>query len=287
MSVSTLALLAALPFVAPGAPLGPPAAPVQDPAPAPEGGDEDELPDVLVITDKDRLLSLYFGRHGGRDAIAGLERLSFDLSFRQFDPETGEESPLEGVGPLHGDFDYGRRAKRMRLQSSTTVEQAEVPVVQLSDCIGQAQVFVDGEAVQEEEALLEALFVSKQVSSFLDLLYRPDQRGVLMRVEGVRRREGTEYLAAHIEFEPARQVYAAFRAFYSPETSLVERVDRFDPKTYRYVSTILLEDYIELGTLRFPTRWVFLGQNGQPERAWVLNNVTLNPEFPEGHFQAP
>ena len=78
-----------------------------------------------------------------------------------------------------------------------------------------------------------------------------------------------------------------FRSFYDQQTSLVARVDTFDSKTYRYVSTMLVEDYVSLGELRFPGRFVFLGPDGEPQRAWIMRDVALNPEVPDERFEAP
>ena len=287
MSSIALALLIALPLAAPAPPAEPSTLAAQDPAPEGDDPPAESAPDILLVTDRDRLLALYYGRHGGRDAVAGMRRLSMTLEFVEFDAETGEERALEGFPPLYIELDYGTRARRMRMESTTQVGDEEQTVLRLTNCLDQSDLWIGGEPSDQPDARLETIFIAKQLTTLLDLLYRPDAAGMLMRVEGVRRRQGVEYLAAHIEFAPARAVFAAFRTFYDQQSSLVARVDTFDAKTYRYVSTMLVEDYVTLGELRFPGRFVFLGPDGEPQRAWIMRDVALNPEVPDERFEAP
>ena len=132
-----------------------------------------------------------------------------------------------------------------------------------------------------------ALLDARLFLSIFDLLYRPDAEDVAIKIEGTRKRNGIEYLAANLQFHASRQVFDAYRNFYNPATSLVDRIDIHDGKDYTRVSTLDVLRYKDHEGIKFPGRFVVRSRAGKPQSAMNLENVVLNPELDVTRFDGP
>jgi|FLOH01.1.fsa_nt_gi hypothetical protein len=121
----------------------------------------------------------------------------------------------------------------------------------------------------------------------LDLILMPDSEELLFRFVGVRQRDDVKYAAVEAEFIPMRGVQQLYRNYFSPVTSLIERMDIYDPKSKRRVGCTRIGDYEDHGGIKFPRSFKSYDKNENPVGSWVLSSVKVNPELPATRFSAP
>ena len=233
-------------------------------------------PRVEVLGELQQLFIAYHRAHGGAASFQGLR----DLGFRLVPLRLVEGAEVAEPG-LQIDIQYGVEERRVRVEEQVDGKQ----LVKLSDGLT-AQVWVDGQAVEVPELLAGAREEALLFFAYFDLLYGLEAPDVAHKLEGVRKRDGQQYLTLHVEFHASRQIYSAFRLYFNTETALIDRIDVFDLRTLKRLYTVRLTGYQDLNGLKFPTRFEFVGVDGKPLRAWRLEEPVRNRGLAPEHFQS-
>ena len=277
LRTSLLLLAAALPLAA------------QDPA-----GDQPEGPQVVASSDLDVVLSLYKVAHGGAERYDDLRTIAFDYTPSIFDPE-GEElrAPVQRISVLfRPDLDE-QEQRTVRLEQEVELGEGLGTVKTVSIVTGNdIRVWTeaeDGSWSRSELAELEraAGFHATVLLTNLDLLYWTDSKEIRCRFGGVLRRDGRDYAAVEAEFKPERSVPEPARLYFSGVSSLIERIDAFDPKLRMRIGTVHVEGYEDHGGIKFPGLFRQVDRKGKPIGNWYLDEVSLNGEFEEAFWQKP
>jgi hypothetical protein len=221
------------------------------------------------------LFNVYRHAHGGEAAFQGLRDLGFRLvPLGLVDGEEVAEPSLQV------DIQYGVEERQVRIEEQVDGKQ----LVKLSDGLT-GRVWVDGQPVEVPELIAGAREEALLFFAYFDLLYGLEAPDIAHKLEGVKTREGQQYLTVHVEFHASRQVYSAFRLYFNSETALIDRIDVFDLRTLKRLYTVKLSEYKDLGGLKFPGRFAFVSVEGQPLKAWRLEAPAHNRGLAPEHFQ--
>lgn len=276
-----LLLLAALPLTAIA----------QDP-PEDKGGDGSG-PEVAASSELEVVLGLYKIAHGGKERFDGLRTMAFDYTPSVYDEEGNELMGVKRRVSILFRPDLDEQEQRtVRIEKDVVIE-GEDPAKTVAIVTGSgAKVWVegaDGELIRSEAQRFQntASFHASALLNQLDLVYWLDGRDVRCRFGGVLKRDGKDYATIEAEFAPGRQVPEPTRLYISGTSSLIERVDVFDPKFHMRTSTAYLEEYADHGGIKFPGRVRQVDRRGRPVGNWYLEGVELNGEFEPEFWAKP
>lgn len=248
------------------------AAPLQD-----RGQDDGSGRELVAKTELDLLLAYYAKAQGGAATLEGIKNFTFDLTPVVLVDGEEVEQPKMRV-----EVDFAGSTRMVRLEEEVEGKS----IVKLSDGLSGGRVWVDGQEREIPEMSDQALTDARILLVYLDLLYRPDSPELARRFNGIRKRDGVDYRAMHLEFHESRQIAENFRNYYHPETALVERIDVYDGVTLMRTRTVLVEGYENLGGIKFPTRLVFEDRDGKPQARWRLESAAINADLDPTRFQA-
>ena len=246
----------------------------QGETPAPSQG-RGIAPRVESKGELQKLFTVYRQAHGGEATFQGLRDLGFRLVPMSL--VKGEEVPEPS---LQVDVQYGVEERRVRVEEEVDGKR----LVKLSDGLT-GRVWVDGQPVEVPELIAGAREEALLFFAYFDLLYGLEAPDVAHKLEGVKTRDGQQYLTVHVEFHASRQIYSAFRLYFNSETALIDRIDVFDLRTLKRLYTVKLSEYKDLGGLKFPGRFAFVSVDGKPLKAWRLEAPAHNRGLAPEHFQ--
>jgi hypothetical protein len=266
------------------------AAPLQD-----KSGKRDDVK-VMASSDWDRVIALYKHAQGGAERFDGLRSLSFDFTPALFDEE-GNEVPMatRHISYLIRPNTDEQERRVMRSESEITVpgsgSDEKTKIISIVTASSVEVWTEDGEGgfvpVEAKELQALAVFDAKGLWAQLDLILYPDIADLRCSVTGVMTRDSKRYMGVEAEFRPGRQVPEPTRLYFSAVSSLIERIDVFDPKTHLRTATTYLEGYKDHDGIKFPGYLSMIDRRSNKLGTWRFDNVKMNPELPEGYFVKP
>lgn len=259
----------------------------------------DKRDDVKIQTSSDweRVLALYKHSQGGAERFDGLRTLSFDFT-PSIVNEDGEEvaSATRHVTYLIRPNEDDQEVRAMRIENEVPVPaedgtESKIKTVSIvtSEWVKVWREASDGSYTEVEARELQAaaVFDAKGLWAQLDLILFPDTRDLRCTFSGVLTRDSKRYAAVEAEFRPGRQVPEPARLYFSAVSSLIERIDVFDPKTHLRTATTYLEEYKDHDGIKVPELLRLVDRRGRPLGAWRFANVKLNPDLSESVFEKP
>lgn len=270
-----------------------PAAPVLY---AQDAGGQGDGVQIVASSDWDRVLALYKHSQGGAERFDGLRTISFDFTPAIVNEE-GEEvkaSMRHMTVLMRPDADE-QEVRTVRIESEIAVPgSAEGETIKTVSLVTSQSVLVwaqgeDGEytPVEARELKAAAVFDAKSIWAQLDLILYPDHPDLRCTFSGVMTRDSKRYAAVEAEFRPGRQVPEPARLYFSAVSSLVERIDVFDPKTHLRTGTTYLEEYKDHDGVKVPHYFRFIDRRARPLGSWRLDDLKLNPTLPDKAFTKP
>ncbi len=252
----------------------------------------DEIPTgtLRVRTDMERLYTYYGARHGGRAKLDALKT----VSFRWIPHEVGETGPARELEPLLVTLQLSTEGERFVRFDEEIEGQTRIKIV--NDLQNVARVWIDGEERRIPEMITEAQQEAKLLFMLLDLIYRPESPDLKGNFEGLKERDGKEWVVAHFEFHDSRMLEETYRLFYDADDGLVGRIDVHDKRTAenRRISTLRFSEYHHYGdenpveAIKFPSRAEWTQRGSEKVIAlWRFVDVELNPVLPPGYFAGP
>lgn len=269
-------------------------------AQTPAGGG-DKPAEIVVKSDWDRILGLYQQVHGGPERLAEMKLISFDFVPSIFDSEGKEvKSDAQKVEIRFFNtpsIDQGEAGpskpipRAVRVESQVLVDEKKVKTISIVKP-GSARVWIENEEGAFEETNIRELRLSaandaNALLSHLDLILMPDSEELLFRFVGLRKRDGANYAAVEAEFIPTRGVFQLYRNYHSSTTSLIERMDIYDPVTKKRIGCTRISGYEDHGGIKFPRVFKSYDRNEKPVGTWTLSEVQVNPELTSARFEAP
>jgi hypothetical protein len=274
------------------------------PAQTPVGPDETPV-EIVVTSDWDRILRLYQQVHGGPERLAELQYISFDFTPSVFDKEgketvfpkkkveirfrnqlpydTGEDGMTELLlrsvrVESEMDISDGKGEDKIKMITIVTPKSSKVWLANSSGGYDQNNA---------KELRLDASYDANAILAHLDMILMPESEELLFRYVGVRQRDGVKYAAVEAEFTPERGIRQLYRNYFSPVTSLIERMDIYDPETKRRMGFTRVTDYEDHGGIKFPRKFKTFDKKEKPIGTWTFSNVKVNPTFDPAHFEKP
>ncbi|MDF1800211.1 MAG: hypothetical protein P1V81_13610 [Planctomycetota bacterium] len=265
---------------------------------AQDGAGEKPQAEIVVSNDWEMILKIYKLSQGGEDRFEAVRTLSFDYTPSLF-AQDGEEvkSVSQHVDILfRPDLDE-QEQRTVRLETELMVKDEEtgedVPTKVVSIVTGdQAKVWVeaaDGTMTRSSAIELEstAAFHATALLSHLDLILWPDSPDIRCSFGGVLKRDGKQYATVEAEFKPGRKVPEPARLYFNGATSLIDRIDVFDPKLHMRMGTVHVEGYADHGGVKVPSLFRQLNRKGEPIGNWYLEDMSLNGEFEREYWAKP
>lgn len=254
--------------------------------------------DVQIVTssDWDRVLALYKHSQGGAERFDGVRVVAFDFTPAIVNEEgVEEEAGTRHVVVLIRPDANEQEVRTMRIESEIPVPGgAEGETAKIVSLVTAQTVLVWSETaegdyvpVDARELKAAAVFDAKGIWAQLDLLLYPDNQDLRCTFSGVMTRDAKRYAAVEAEFRPGRQVLEPARLYFSAVSSLVERIDVFDPKTHLRTATTYLEEYTDHDGVKVPHYLRFVDRRARPLGSWRLSNIELNPKLTEQVFTKP
>jgi hypothetical protein len=260
---------------------------------------------IYVASDWDRILQIYQMVHGGSERMHEMKLFSFDFAPSSFNEE-GVETVFDkrkvtirffNVVPVpQGEIGPSEPIPRS-VRIDSTIDLSEDGSGKKSKLIsmvtpGSVHVWVENATGGFDETRAKELQVSaakdaNAILAHLDMILMPDSEELLFRYVGIRKRDGVDYAAVEAEFSPVRGVPQIYRNYLSPVTSLIERMDVYDPETKRRVGFTRISDYEDHGGIKFPRQFKSYNRDEKPVGTWTFTNVVMDPEVPETHFVKP
>jgi hypothetical protein len=250
-------------------------------------------------------LPIYEAAHGGADRLENLTYWSCDFAPTAFDDEGVEtalsvkkiEMRYHHIPPQDlGDMGVSKHLPRaVRIESEIDISETETPdMVKMVSIVTPLSVKVWLENAKggfDEVDVIQYLnFATLDASALLahfDLILMPRSSDLRFRYAGVKTRDGVKYAAVDAEFAPGRSVPLLYRNYHSPETTLIERVDVFDPTTKQRLGCTRISDYEDHDGLKFPRSFLSVDRDEKPVGSWTLSNVKINPELTADRFLKP
>ena len=258
-----------------------------------QGGKKGDV-EIVATSDWDRVVALYKHSQGGAERFDGLRTLSFDFTPAIYN-EAGEEVPMTTrhiTYLMRPDADEQEiRAMRIETEIAMPGEDEAAKIVSIVTPESVTVWTEDGQGgyteVEARELQAAAVFDAQGLWAQLDLLLYPDTRDLRCTVSGPMTRNSKRYMAVEAEFRPGRKVPEPARLYFSAVSSLIERVDVFDPKTRLRTATTYLEDYKDHDGIKFPHYLRFVDRAGKPLGSWRFADVEMNPKLPADNFKKP
>jgi len=259
------------------------------------GGKRDDVK-VMTSSDWERVMALYKHSQGGAERFDGLKTLSFDFTPVIINEE-GEEMPsaTRHITYLMRPNADDQEVRSMRIETEVPIQgesgEEKIKTVSFVTALS-VKVFTEDATgayseVEARELQAAAVFDAKGLWAQLDLILYPDSRDLRCTFSGVLTRDSKRYAAVEAEFRPGREVPEPARLYFSAVSSLVERIDVFDPKTHLRTGTTYLEQYKDHDGIKFPEQFRFVDRRGKALAFWRFANVKMNPVLPETQFQKP
>ena len=260
---------------------------------------------TTVATGWERILPLYEAAHGGADRLDNLKFLSCDFAPSTFDKEGVEtklsvkkiEMRYHHIAPKDlGEMGVSKHLPRaVRIESEVDISETDKPdmvkMVSIVTPLGVKVWTENAEGGFDEVDLQQYLnFASLDASALLahlDLILMPRSMDLRFKYSGVKTRDGVKYAAVDAEFAPSRSVPLLYRNYYSPETTLIERLDVFDPATKQRIGCTRIGDYEDHDGLKFPRSFKSVDRDEKPVGTWSFSNVKINPELAPERFLMP
>ena len=147
----------------------------------------------------------------------------------------------------------------------------------------------DGELVSTDAQRIKntVAFHATALLNQLDLVYWTDSKDIRCRFGGVLKRDGKDFATLEAEYSPSRSVPEPARLYFSGVTSLIERVDAFDPKLHMRIGTVYLEGYKDHDGIKFPSLLRQVDRRMRPIGNWYLSDVVLDGEYEADHWSKP
>jgi hypothetical protein len=244
------------------------AGPFQEPPPKPR---------TELTTEGDRVRGLMPKAYGGVDLLDGIRGFKFRLLPSQFEKQP-DGSFLEKPGaPFEVEVDYRTGERSLRLEEVIDGQS----VVRLLGRNGQ-RCFVGGKASEVPELLTVAQEQASSILQFLDVYLGPPSGRLPLVWDRVRERNGVSFYT----FEARSALNLPMLLFIGMGSLRVERVDLFDPKTGQRQRSLRFEEFEPVGGLPMPRALRIIDRAGDPLGLWRFEALQLNPEFPEGRFEA-
>ncbi|MDG1500716.1 MAG: hypothetical protein P8N31_09880 [Planctomycetota bacterium] len=268
-------------------------------------GDGQNPANTTVATGWQRILPLYEAAHGGADRLDNLSFLSCDFTPSIFDKDGVEtklsvkkiEMRYHHIPPQDlGDMGVSKHLPRaVRIESEIDISETETPeMVQMVSIVTPIAVKVWTENTEggfdEVDSKQYLNFASLDASALLahfDLILMPRSMDLRFKYSGVKTRDGVKYAAVDAEFAPSRSVPLLYRNYHSPETTLIERLDVFDPATKQRIGCTRISDYEDHDGLKFPRSFTSVDRDEKPVGSWSFTNVKINPELSPERFLKP
>ena len=268
-----------------------------------DGGQQ--APSIGVSTGWDRILPIYEAAHGGADRLENLTYLSCDFTPTTFDAEGVEtklsvkkiEMRYHHIPPQDlGDMGVSKHLSRaVRVESEVDISETETPeMVKMVSIVTPQSVKVWTEnatggfdQVDLQQYLNFATLDASALLAHFDLILMPRSSDLRFQYSGVKTRDGVKYAAVDAEFAPSRSIPLLYRNYHSPDTSLIGRVDVFDPTTKRRLGCTRISDYEDHDGLKFPRSFKSVDRDEKPVGTWTFSNVKINPELAADRFLKP
>lgn len=233
-----------------------------------------------------RVVGRLLATQGGQERVEGLR--GFDFQFTdvviQY-PDGAEGEPLEVPGPrMAVSLATDPADRAIRLVQQIDLGDGPQELVRVASAAGSG-VRIGDEVRESEQLAVEARNIAVEMMLLHDLVWGLLNGQVTGTDDGVRTRDGIQYDTVQVRFSEGRGVADTFRLYLDRESGLVRRCDHFDGADLRRKATLLFQGYVEDRGIQAPTRIDFLDRDRRLSRYWLFEELVVDPEWGEGHFE--